>query len=76
MIQTRDEEDGLLAHATVEHAFNAARRDDTIWKISFDAEDGSHVRLVKNKVRHYTEKTNRPPTVTYWNYEPIFTSVK
>lgn len=48
MIQTRNEEGGLLAHSSVALAFDAAKRDLSIWKISYDNEDGSRTRLVKD----------------------------
>lgn len=47
MIQTRSEVNGLSEYPLVKDAFNAAKKDGSIWKISFDAEDGSRVRLVE-----------------------------
>jgi len=65
MIQTRSETTRILAHTSIELAFDAARRDNTIWKISFDAKDKSRVRLVKEHLG--THKLSR----ALWIYEPI-----
>ncbi len=47
-VQTRSEETGLASHDSLDAAFYAAKLDPTIWKISFNAEDGSRIRLVKH----------------------------
>jgi hypothetical protein len=47
MVQTRSEETGLAHHKTLQDALKLALKDKTIWKISFDIEDGSRVRLTK-----------------------------
>ena len=60
MIQTRSEINGIAHHKTIELALDAARKDTTIWKISFDTKDGFRVRLVS-----YTQKNNE------WIFEPI-----
>jgi myo-inositol-hexaphosphate 3-phosphohydrolase len=58
-IQTRSEKTGLGYHKTLQDALFCAREDISIWKISFDIEDGTRVRLVK--------------TSDGWTYENIFT---
>lgn len=58
-IQTRSEHNGISEHKTLQDALALARGDETIWKISFEIEDGTRVRLVK--------------TSDGWAYENIFT---
>lgn len=60
MIKTRSEVNGIANYKTMELALDAARKDNTIWKISFDAKDGFRVRLVS-----HTQKNNE------WIFEPI-----
>ena len=57
MIQTRSEETGLRQWRTLQDALTAAREDTTIWKISFEIEDDTRVRLVRDGEG--------------WTYEPI-----
>lgn len=47
MIQSRSEETGIKLHKTLNEALQDAKEDKSIWKISFDAIDGSRVRLVR-----------------------------
>ena len=59
-IQTRSEKNGLRTFPTWAEAFEAAKRDPTIWKISWDETNNtnvSRVRLVRNG--------------DSWTYEPI-----
>ena len=69
MIQTRSEVNGLSEYPSVAHAFEAAKRDNSIWKISFNAEDGSQVRLVKENLG--TNKLSEP----IWVYESLLESM-
>lgn len=46
-IQTRSEMNGLRFYRTLESAFADALYDKTVWKISFNAEDGSRIRLIR-----------------------------
>lgn len=46
-VQTRSEENGLKFYSTLTDAFRASMLDSTIWKISFNAWDGTRVRLVR-----------------------------
>ena len=48
MIQTRSEENGIDTLETLEKAISEAKRDPSIWKISFNAANGERIRLVKN----------------------------
>jgi len=71
-VQTRSENNGLLVHSSVDLAFAEAKaeakakakaeakRDPTVWKVSWTAQDGTRVRLVKEGER--------------WIYEPILLS--
>ena len=61
-IQTRSEMNGLKFYKSLSYAFRAAKHDPTIWKISFNAEDGSRIRLVR--------------TSQGWVYEDILTVVE
>lgn len=68
-IQTRNE-DGALEHfATLAEAFEHAKKDETVWKISFfvtglDSDTGrERVRLVK--------VVDDRKIQTFWVYEPI-----
>ena len=45
--QTRSETNGLQSFHTFKGAMNAAKADETIWKISFTLETGERIRLVK-----------------------------
>jgi len=47
-VQTRSETNGLKFHSTISDALHAAESDSTIWKVSFNAEDGTRIRLVKS----------------------------
>lgn len=60
-IQTRSEDTGLNHYATLGEAFNAASKDDSIWKISFSF-GNERVRLRKCQN-------------IGWIYEPIGSSV-
>jgi len=57
-VQTRSEENGIVVFPALEMAFDMARNDPTIWKISFNAEDGTRIRLIKQ----YSG---------LWAYEPL-----
>ena len=59
MFQTRSEENGIQTYITLIEALDMARRDNTIWKISFDAFNGERIRLVK--------------TIEGWTYENVIT---
>jgi len=59
-IQTRSDKNGLRTFPTWAEAFEAAKRDSTIWKISWDENDSTsiqRVRLVRNG--------------DSWKYDPI-----
>ena len=49
MIQTRSETTGILKHKTFQDAISTANLDSSIWKISFEIEDGTRVRLVRTQ---------------------------
>ena len=54
-IQTRSEETGIKDHATLSLAFEEAKKDKTIWKISFEDSNGLNVpceriRLVRSAI--------------------------
>jgi hypothetical protein len=68
-VQTRSEETGLLMHSSISLAFTKAKEDSTIWKISWTAQDGSKVELVKHILG--THKLANP----CWVYEPIILPV-
>ena len=46
-VQTRSEDNGLRNFSSVKEAFDHANEDRTVWKVSFNAEDGTRVRFVK-----------------------------
>lgn len=56
MIQTRSEENGIRDFTSLAEAFSAAKKDPSIWKISFSM-NTERIRLVKHK--------------DMWIYEPI-----
>ncbi len=59
MIQIRSEAHDIGFHKTILGAMGAARKDNTIWKISFNAKDGSRVRLMKYiYIAAYDKKEN------------------
>lgn len=58
-VQTRNSEGELQFFDTVKEAFDHADEDQTVWKVSFDAEDGSRVRFVES------------PSKDGWVFEPI-----
>jgi len=68
MIQTRSESNGLQYCMSIKEAFDEAKRDHTIWKISFNAEDGSRVRLVLRESPECTIDT--------WCYEPLLAELE
>lgn len=58
--QTRSEENGLEYHPTLEAAHKAARKDPTIWKISYAVQNGDRIRLVR---KNNDQWVNEPITV-------------
>lgn len=48
-VQTRDETGGLKFHSSLSAALKESRRNPSVWKISFNAEDGTRVRLVRSR---------------------------
>lgn len=61
-VQTRSEHNGLGYHNSVGAAIDAAKFDSTIWKISFTAETGDHIRLIRVALDDFSY---------LWKYEPI-----
>ena len=47
-IQTRNSDGQCIEHITFLDALRASRDDVTIWKISFQIEDGTRIRLVRD----------------------------
>lgn len=47
MYQTRSEENGILYCGSIYSALEAAKKDKSIWKISFNAFNGERIRLVR-----------------------------
>ncbi len=45
-IQTRSEINGIAYHANLLEAMTAVGRDNSIWKISFNAANGERIRLI------------------------------
>ncbi len=39
-VQTRSEETGIIQHDTLQEAYELAKEDKTIWKISYNTPDG------------------------------------
>lgn len=46
-IQSRSECTGLKFFTTIKEAFDHAKRDKTVWKISYTGTDGKRLRLVR-----------------------------
>lgn len=65
-IQTRSEENGLKFHQSVREAFEHAKKDKTVWKVSFTV-DGEQVRLIRSE----RKEGNLKAITNYWIYEPI-----
>lgn len=49
MYQTRSEVNGIAEHLTFEQAYSAAKKDSSIWKISWSLFERERIRLVKNE---------------------------
>lgn len=47
LFQLRSEDTGIINANTFKEALSKANDDRTIWKISFNLENGEHVRLVR-----------------------------
>jgi hypothetical protein len=62
-VQTRSESNGLRFFTSVYNAFEAAERDSSIWKISFNAQNGERVRLIR--------EFDVPTAKMIWKYEPM-----
>lgn len=60
-VQTRDGHGALCFFHTVKEAMEHAEKNPDVWKVSFAAEDGSRVRLVRRGT----------PLFRFWSYEPI-----
>lgn len=63
-VQTRSEETGLQFFTSLQEAFNYAEVHKDVWKISFNAEDGSRCRFVKALTMG---------SGVVWKFEPILT---
>lgn len=46
-VQTRSEKNGLQMHDSIKNAIAASMKDDSIWKISFNAQSGERVRMTR-----------------------------
>jgi hypothetical protein len=57
--ETRSEDNGLNEYQMLDEALEAAKKDKSIWKISFSALSGERIRLVR-----YTDDNK-------WIYQPI-----
>jgi hypothetical protein len=55
-VQTRTETNGLAYHLSFEKALDFAKRDPTIWKISFTLPTGERIRLVRQVGVHGPEE--------------------
>ncbi len=62
-VQTRNEAGALQMFGSLREAFNHAEKDLSVWKVSFNAEDGSRVRLI----RCWDEQQGK----TCWSFEPL-----
>lgn len=60
MVQTRSESTGLKEHTNLIAAFDYAKNDNSVWKISFNTEDGTRIRLVR-----YSNNNNE------WRYQSL-----
>lgn len=58
-VQVRSEESGCHTVQTIKQAMRLAAEHEDIWKISFDAENGERVRLVRDEL------------TGFWVYENI-----
>lgn len=65
-VQTRNEAGALQVFESLRLAFNHAEQDLSVWKVSFNAEDGSRVRLI----RCWDEQQGK----TCWSFEPLLPS--
>lgn len=64
--QTRDHYGAIIQHPTVAAAFDAAEKDEDIWKISWTIQEtGERVRFIR--------MSERPayPNEPLWSYEPM-----
>ena len=61
MVQTRSEETGLANFQTIKEAIEYAARHEHVWKVSFNAQTGERVRLIKIGVQGAIR----------WVFEPI-----
>ena len=52
--QTRSEETGLEFFDTIDSAMAHAKKDPTVWKISFALPNGDQIRLVRNSRDEFT----------------------
>lgn len=62
-IQLRSETNGISFVASLRDALIAAKKDASVWKISFNMENGERCRLVRRD----------SPAGPHWVLEPIFT---
>jgi hypothetical protein len=63
-VQTRNEEGACIMHASLKEAFEAAKCDKTIWKISWTIQEtGERVRLIKAYLHEWNDH--------FWMYDPI-----
>lgn len=63
--QTRSEATGLHYYGTFAEAMAAAKKNETIWKISFMMPDGCNIRLVRRLIVSCERREFE------WVYEPI-----
>ncbi len=62
-VQTRNRNGEILQFKTLREAFLYADADYSVWKISFNAEDGTRVRLVERFDEQHSDRC--------WRFEPI-----
>jgi len=74
MFQTRNDEGEILEFPTLESAFNHAKEDITVWKISFTISfTGERVRFIKQNVPSLELKNINEikPIRNIWIYESL-----
>lgn len=66
-VQTRSDEGGLRYFGSLQEAFDYAEKNKDVWKISFNAEDGSRCRFVKTRALAVVDTEVQ----CTWVFEPL-----
>jgi len=69
-IQTRSEDGALSFFSSLEQAFDYAEKTPEVWKVSFNAEDGTRCRFIR-RGDGSTKRDGKTVMIPSWIFDPI-----